>query len=80
MYKDLCLCRTLNYRVIQLWHHTENETVGVKRADGGYFYAKWLGFISRDKAKLLRESGEVQPVKLHILCVEPLGCEVGRTK
>ena len=48
--------------------------MGVRRSGGGYYYAKWLGFISRDEAKRLRESGEGQPVKLHILRVEPPGC------
>ncbi len=52
-----------------------NQTEGVRRAGGGYYYATWLGFTSREKAKRPRESGDSQPVKLHILRVEPPGCE-----
>lgn len=58
---QLVLARHLNHRLIPLRHGTRGEVVGVLRKAGGYQYIRWLGFVTRDRAK---EVG--RPVRLEI--------------
>lgn len=45
------LFRKHNYRNIRLEQETENETVGVLRRNGEAHQVRWLGFITREKAR-----------------------------
>ncbi len=68
------LFRKQNYRNIKLEQETENETVGVLRRDGKAQQVRWLGFISREKAR--QSAGK--SVKLLISRVENTDLQAGQ--
>lgn len=67
------LFRKHNYRNIRLEQDTENETVGVLRRDGTAQQVRWLGFISREKAR----QSKGKSVKLVISRVESIDLQSG---
>lgn len=62
------LLRMLNARAIELHSGSKGETVGVLRRNGDYQYKPWLGFVTREAAKIMGK-----PVKLLI-------CRTGETR
>jgi hypothetical protein len=58
---SLTLAWRLNYRLVELTDTPTGETVGVLTRSADYRYVRWLGFVSREDAKV---SG--RPVKLQI--------------
>lgn len=73
VYKMHTLFRKHNYRNIRLEQDTENETVGVLKRDGKSHQVRWLGFISREKAR--QAAGK--SVKLVISRVECVDLQAG---
>jgi hypothetical protein len=58
---SIVLGRYLNYRFVQLGPDTKGEQVGVLCPSGEYHYVRWLGFVTRDEAKVLGK-----PVRLEV--------------
>ncbi len=60
-----------NYRQIRLDEFTTGETVGVRLRNGELRYLQWLGFISRDNARVLSSHQKAQPVLLDLYSYQP---------